>query len=414
MFPRRAFPLTSRIRTSTLINFRPLHRVRDPPRKRFLSTISEPLAEAINKYATCKQTPVTVKQLIDFVDTANNSFKSTLFLRSELPTRLAHMVKEFDSIEPPEVLETPPSKQVRSWYLDSFQDLMNCPSEEEMRASRDQEKIVTDFTQTLNKILNRHATVVPTMAQGILELKRTSPELFSRAHLHEFLDRFYTSRIGIRLLMQQHLELIKMKSMPNKDNYGVLEKKCNPAQIVAEAVSNAEFLCRQYYTTAPAIEIVTPTTTNGAVIEFPYVPSHLYHILFELVKNSLRAVVEKHPMKLPPVRIIIAEGNEDLTIKISDEGGGIKRSGMPFIFTYLYTTAPPPPEPSPYTDVGQAPLAGFGYGLPLARLYARYLGGDLSVISIEGFGTDAYIYLKRAADEAGEVLPSFDPKRNNL
>ncbi len=54
----------------------------------------------------------------------------------------------------------------------------------------------------------------------------------------------------------------------------------------------------------------------------------------------------------------------------------------------------------------QAPLAGFGFGLPLSRVYARYFGGDLNVVSIEGFGTDAYVHLKRAAADAGEVLPA--------
>lgn len=30
-------------------------------------------------------------------------------------------------------------------------------------------------------------------------------------------------------------------------------------------------------------------------------------------------------------------------------------------------------------------LAGYGYGLPISRLYARYFGGDLQIISMEGW-----------------------------
>lgn len=38
-------------------------------------------------------------------------------------------------------------------------------------------------------------------------------------------------------------------------------------------------------------------------------------------------------------RVVVAEGGEDVTIKVSDEGGGIPRSGLASIWTYLYSTA---------------------------------------------------------------------------
>lgn len=49
-----------------------------------------------------------------------------------------------------------------------------------------------------------------------------------------------------------------------------------------------------------------------------YTPSHLYHILFELFKNAMRAVVELHEEgdSLPAIRITIVNGKEDLTIKV--------------------------------------------------------------------------------------------------
>ena len=54
--------------------------------------------------------------------------------------------------------------------------------------------------------------------------------------------------------------------------------------------------------------------------------------MFELLKNSMRATMEHHEEKdnMPPIRLVIADGeaNEDVVIKVSDEGGGVSRSHM--------------------------------------------------------------------------------------
>ena len=57
-------------------------------------------------------------------------------------------------------------------------------------------------------------------------------------------------------------------------------------------------------------------------------------MLFEILKNSLRAVVETHGVDsddYPPIKVIVAEGQDDITIKISDEGGGIARRDVPLV-----------------------------------------------------------------------------------
>jgi pyruvate dehydrogenase kinase 2/3/4 len=49
-----------------------------------------------------------------------------------------------------------------------------------------------------------------------------------------------------------------------------------------------------------------------------------------------------------------------------------------------------------------SPLAGLGYGLPISRNYARYFGGDLQIMSMEGYGTDSFIYLPRLGDKSSD------------
>lgn len=70
----------------------------------------------------------------------------------------------------------------------------------------------------------------------------------------------------------------------------------------------------------------------------------------------------------------------------------------------MFSTSPQPSA----SGLNSAPLAGYGYGLPLSRLYARYLHGDLVISSCEGYGTDALVYLKVLTNEANELLPVFN------
>jgi pyruvate dehydrogenase kinase 2/3/4 len=353
------------------------------------------LIDKIHYLAQFKQRAVTIKQLFEF---GSNPAKERLlmaaqFLHSELPVRLSHRVRELESL-PYGLSEMPSVGIVRDMYIESVHQLIELRRPE---SAEDEER----FNSAIENIKQRHNNVVSIMAKGIQELKQAVGPDAVNPEIQAFLDRFYLSRIGLRMLIGQHTALHQNSRL---GYVGLICEKCSPTEVAQDAMANARNLCLLRYDVAPEIKLF-----GNADLSFTYVPSHLHHMLFELLKNSMRATVEFHgtdTVTLPLIRIVVAEGEEDMTIKISDEGGGIPRSGISRIWTYLYTTAHPPAlEPnSPYRNDFQAPLAGLGYGLPISRLYARYFGGDLQVISMEGYGTDAYLHLKRLGN-AEEVLP---------
>jgi pyruvate dehydrogenase kinase 2/3/4 len=287
-------------------------------------------------------------------------------------------------------------KQVSSWYKSSFAHIRTCPVpndpiKEEM------------FAKAISVIYERHSATLITMAKGAHEirnlLKQDVNSFADHDDLQTRLDDFYMSRIGIRMLIGQYLAL--REESPAPDMIGLINLKASPYQIALQAIQDASYICNRTHGDAPEVQIFGRTD-----LHFPYVPSHISYIMLELLKNSMRATIETHGLdKMPPIRVIIADGedNEDVVIKVSDEGGGIRRSNMPRVWSYLYTTADPSVleqmigvDGEDVKDFGiSSPLAGLGYGLPIARNYARCFEGDLTLMSMEGYGTDSFIYLPR-------------------
>lgn len=367
---------------------------------RLADTVPRNVLDDIYRCSFKRQTGVSLKYIIDFgqYPIERQMLVSAQFLHNELPVRLAHRVAELENL-PHGLSEKSRVLKVRDMYVESFKDLREFPSIKNME---DEIK----FTGLLQRVYQRHTNVVPLLALGVSELKRDfhNMDVTDLPEIHQFLDGFYMSRIGIRMLIGQHVAL----KTQQPGYIGLINIKLNPWTLAHHAIEDARSMCMRRYGSAPEVKVYADENFT-----FSYVPEHLHHMLFELVKNSLRAVQDRFQdsdEEPPPIRVIIAKGGEDVTIKVSDEGGGIARSGLNKIWTYMYTTA----ELSILDSIDSkqahdeldtpAVLAGYGYGLPLSRLYARYFGGDLQILSMEGYGTDAYLHINRLGN-VQEPLP---------
>ncbi|KAK5898449.1 hypothetical protein CgunFtcFv8_015866 [Champsocephalus gunnari] len=334
----------------------------------------------IEFYSRFSPSPLSIKQFLDFGRDNACEKTSYMFLRKELPVRLANTMRETNLLPDP-LLGMPSVRLVQKWYMQSFVELL----EYENRKPEDPQAL-NDFLDLLIEIRNRHNDVVPTMAAGVIEYKeKFGFDPFISSNIQYFLDRFYTNRISFRMLINQHTLLF----------------------VVTDAYDTARMLCEKYYLAAPKLKIEEfNMKAPDKPIQAVYVPSHLFHMLFELFKNSMRATVELHEDNvegLPPVKAKVTLGKEDLSVRISDRGGGVPLRKIDRLFNYMYSTAP-----TPSLEPGTVPLAGFGYGLPISRLYARYFQGDLKLYSMDGVGTDAVIYLKALSSESFERLPVFN------
>eukprot|EP01083_Nonionella_stella_P022922 63358_1 len=436
---------------------------------------NEVLMRSISQDSKKPVTHLTFKTLFEHTKFAHNDkniasttlnpqhflIQSAEFARTEKPSRIAKLIMCLKDL-PYGVAETESIDGVINDYITTYQ---------EMKATSPIKNIeeVAKYADLCKYFLLKHLLVIPKISYGLLQ-KSTQPNttfsVETCPYLNDFIDEFAEQRIGLRVLAGHMIALYDQIQEPQDDEpvhvykaSGLFEENCNIIKYVENAIIDAKADCFTNWNDDNDEEVVMPNVEIHDVRKydndtnyFTYIPEHLHHMVFELVKNSMRAVMEfeandnlRKIHKTNTIQIVIVNNRSDgsVSIKMSDNGGGINRNDLNKIWLYSYTTAydlnkltisekkakqsellgqviesaekewqykaSEVRHIKDYTHhkdhrninidrsvlgaVKYTPMFGLGYGLPICRVYAKYFGGSCQIQSIDGYGTDAYLYL---------------------
>mmetsp|Transcript_692 Transcript_692/g.1603 ORF Transcript_692/g.1603 Transcript_692/m.1603 type:complete len:418 (-) Transcript_692:248-1501(-) len=353
-------------------------------------------------------------------------FEYARMLQEEIPVRLAHRVEQLSDL-PYGLSDTEHIQQLCDRYADWAESLteqakVQSPSDDQaftaflcgMLGETAVARSMADTTTSKSYIL--------AAIQEKAQLLKDSPEYTLAADT--VLDEFFTTRIGMRVMMQQFVN-----GGGRFSGYsGIIRESMKASEVSIHAAGVVRVLCHRLYGRSPNIEVIDYENTP-----LSYIPSHLQYVIVELLKNAARATIENHSVppkmdfhanpalqfaepewhaaskRLPPIRMTITHSEDECRITIEDQAGGIPSESQGKIWSYFTSSAETRADFGSQGNVqANTPslyLAGYGMGLPLSRLYCRYFGGDLTLNSTAGQGTVATIRIRRFQSDCDEPLP---------
>lgn len=254
-------------------------------------------------------------------------------------------------------------------------------------------------------------------------------------------------RISRRVIAEQHLALTETynsprhfpeaqgtsKSPSDSEFIGEVFLKCNAKEVVDRCGREVKTLARAAY--GPDVVLPEIKIAGHQDVTFPYILSHVEYIIGELLRNSVQAVVENQQASRssgapPPIEVTICEAPQHVIIRVSDQGGGITREILPYLWSFSKgprsetrlenlhhvpkmaatlqelrdpadpARALPPGKHSSLSSLAsRPPNLRLGMGLPLSRIYAEYWAGSLELQSLHGYGVDAFLQISKLGNK---------------
>ncbi len=117
----------------------------------------------IRRWVQKEAKPISLRQLTFFgrTLTENRLISSANYVRTELPARLAHRLRDMQTL-PFVVVTNPHMSHVYDLYYKAFETLRRV---REIKTVEDNEK----YCKVISETLQEHLTVIPRLAMGVLE-----------------------------------------------------------------------------------------------------------------------------------------------------------------------------------------------------------------------------------------------------
>ncbi|KAI1800556.1 alpha-ketoacid dehydrogenase kinase [Daldinia bambusicola] len=434
----RASIITARVPVSPLPASRLITDRNNPSikSKRWSHTAKWRPVQVLDEWVVKEARPISLRQLMVFGRSLTEArlISSANYVRTELPTRIAHRIRDMQRL-PYVVVTNPHISDVYELYYNAFDTFRRI---REVKTLEDNEHLCKEIA----KMLRAHLTVIPKLAMGILECSGLMPA----AELDHFMNTILRSRISRRVIAEQHLALTETfnshwfspgAKLSESEFIGEVFIKCIAKDVIEHCAKAVQDLARS--ANGPDTKIPEIRINGHMESSFPYILSHLEYIIGELLRNSVQAVIEKHQKSKdptsnpPPIEVTLCEAPQHVIIRISDQGGGIPRDVLP----YLWSFGKGPLKNQRLENLGQVPLMAatlqelkvndgkltglqsersghdsslsslatrppnlrLGMGLPLSRVYAEYWAGSLELHSLEGYGVDAFLQISKLGNK---------------
>eukprot|EP00931_Biecheleriopsis_adriatica_P029008 TRINITY_DN1727_c0_g1_i1.p1 TRINITY_DN1727_c0_g1~~TRINITY_DN1727_c0_g1_i1.p1 ORF type:complete len:398 (+),score=87.79 TRINITY_DN1727_c0_g1_i1:87-1196(+) len=264
---------------------------------------------------------------------------------------------------------------------------------------------VDRFLSSLRENCSLRETI-PCLARACRDLRDHS----STSDCELFVENIISHRIAIRALTEQLFalrdeELFALRdeehAFANMSKSGIVDLELPIIDVALQIGSSVAEACEDVY--GIKAEVNVEGDPHACV---SCVPAHARYIVRELLKNAMRASLERRieehegdKSNFAAVEVKAVKNVAGTVLTISDRGCGIPPSSVENIWKYGYSSVPAHDYSSKMLQI-----AGQGVGLPLARAYARHFGGDLKLCSTE-HGTDAHVYFKAFTVEENSAMP---------
>ncbi|KAI9473618.1 MAG: branched-chain alpha-ketoacid dehydrogenase [Benjaminiella poitrasii] len=323
------------------------------------------LNKILDNYCSQSPTPLTLRQLLFYERHCNTErlLKSANYVRTELPIRLAHRIREFQKL--PYILGTNPYiESVYDLYWQAFERIRKVP---EITTREENEA----FCAVLEQSLDAHLVVIPRLARGINECEPY--RLLSLDRLDRFINATLRSRISRRVLAEHHLVLSKRRQS--------IFTRCSSRDIVSKCI---RLICPD--------GSADTFRTDGVDTEFTYLSDHIEYIVYQLLANAYHHTTPS-ARGGGEIKVTLCSNETDVLFRISDQGQGIPKETYENLWTYGNFNMGQVERLEAKVD--ERIEENLGIGLPMSRVYAEYWGGEIKIMSMEGFGTDAYVRIPR-------------------